>query len=702
MPSAETAKRALTRRFLLGAVLALLLSIHLGAPRAARAAPAESPGAPAGTISGRLVPPRNEALARGPLEVHLQSPPGTPAARAIRAATRSCPVDEAGGFRCDLPAGTLDLRLRREGYVPLYRWAVPVSPGEEIRLGLLALARGASIAGRVMTTTGVPLLPSCRVALRPQTAAGPASPAERARLGALGAEAAVDARGFFQLAGVRPGTYVLTAREPRFMPASRIIVVEAARETELVEPLRLAPPLRLEVAVDPPLDPWQQPWRLALHPLAAGPDDDRPRETGGALSAEGVFRREDLAPGAYGMEVLDSRGESFLTESLDLDGDRALSRELPLLWVAGTVAVGERPIATELRFRRGGSRDGQVRLRSDEKGKFTGVLPREGRWWIEVVAVGKTVHGFEIRRAPGAREAKVEIRIPDTRVVGEVVDEAGSPVAEALVEVVGLLDPPDLESTTSGADGRFEIRGLPYGTLHAEAEVEAGDRHLASAPTPVSLDRGHEIASLRLTVFAETALAGRVSGPGGPVAGAFVLANPRTAELPFAASRDATTDPEGLFHLWLPAAAVDAQLVVMAPGLSLQVLRVPAPFTAPLAIAVEPAGGTLVLATDSGRAFPSPLDSGAGERLPLVVADGQPIALALLRQWAGMNGTAGGGAMSFPAMPAGDYAACLLTLREQIEAFLGIAAPRAGSCAHGYLSAGGELRLTLPAEKAPL
>jgi hypothetical protein len=75
---------------------------------------------------------------------------------------------------------------------------------------------------------------------------------------------------------------------------------------------------------------------------------------------------------------------------------------------------------------------------------------------------------------------------------------------------------------------------------------------------------------------------------------------------------------------------------------------------------------------------------------------GEAIDVPALQRWAMMNGERGSepGTLVVPAMPAGAYALCRLSLEEGLIVTAGAALPKPESCAEGYLPPGGELRLT--------
>jgi hypothetical protein len=221
------------------------------------------------------------------------------------------------------------------------------------------------------------------------------------------------------------------------------------------------------------------------------------------------------------------------------------------------------------------------------------------------------------------------------------------------------------------------------------AQAEVNDRVLSAEPLVVTPSADPAGGSLRLVLHEKKRLAGIVSSPAGPVAGAHIEATPRghLAVL----TDEATTDASGRFRLDIPTDAADLQLLVMPPGFALRTMRVQAPFPDPLSITVDDSGGRLVLRT------PAMDLSDPQQAKLLIVVDGQPIPLASLVSWAR---TAGEGKQdpvryAIPRLAAGDYSACMVTLPEQIQVILGLAALTGKSCDHGTLAPHGELVLDL-------
>jgi hypothetical protein len=692
-------KTALTLLALLGLlaaaptspVAAVGASLVADAPTAAAAVPAAPEAGSAaprrtGVLETSLVVPRGES-APDSLAVRFESTPAADGRKRdlIPRSTAACRRQDAA-WRCVLPAGRLDLRLEAAGFIPQYRWGVAIAPGAVVKLGAIELQRGSSVSGRVETSTGAPITATCTVELLPAAVAS--QPSYLRRAGEPGLRARPGDRGFFRFAGVAPGSYALSAVQPGFEKTTVApVIVERDRETAVEKALVLTPPLRLELALDPAADPWGKPWRVMLQRKEPGFPQLRAVASGPA--PDGRFSRPGLAAGRYLLHVLDSEGAGFLSEEIDLDADRTLERTIDLVWVEGRVTKGDQPFATRLRFFGPVARSTGIRMASDARGAFSGVLPREGRWRVELSDLRRTL-GVTVRRAKGARSAKVEIAIPDVRLSGDVVDESSEPIAGAQV-VASDLGSGEQQTAVTDDRGAFELDGLPASPQLVSAEADLGDRHLSSDPVTVSLGKDHRRDAVRLTLHDQAPIDGVVTSPAGPVAGARLIAVPKgplgihTAE--------ASTDAAGHFHLDVPAAARELQLLIAPPGFSFRSLALSAPFPKPLSIPVDDRGGSLVL-----RLPALDLADPAAAK-PLIVEDGQPVLFSFLLSWAQTAGQGGQEPSRYviPRMAEGDYAACLLDQEEQIQVLLGLAALTGKSCRHGTLAPRGELELDLTA-----
>lgn len=550
------------------------------------------------------------------------------------AGTVECPVVNRS-FRCQAPAGRFDLRLRARGFVSHFRWGVAVEAGLAHDLGTLSLVAGASLVGRLELADGKLDPLRARVRLSPMLAAP--TPADQThRHAAAGLSTQVSEQGLFHFQGLAAGSYRLEAEHPGMAPAKlEPLTIFAQAETELASPITLAPPLTALVVVTPPLDPEGKPWhfQLWLDGPVAGLSSSVAK---GELGPAGSHRQQGLAPGLYRLRIADRSGSSMAFDSFRLaaEGER-VEIDLPLVWLEGRLRYGDEPLAAEIWFGGRGGRE-SVRLLSDDEGEFFGYLPRDGRWQVEVLAeqygVSRRLQGVEVRKRSGAGSAKVELQLPATEIGGVVVDRAGTGQARARVTLVSE-EAAEFQTTTSDFEGFFTLRGVAPGTGFVVAET-AGK---SSPREKVAVLEDAATPSVRLVVEPLEVLSGRVFGPGGGVAAAFVEAEVfDRSGVPIPPLRSAVADVAGNFRLDLPADAVAANLTLLPPGFAIgfvRLLDLERVRTAPLEIAVSPLSGQLDLSTESGFDWEDP----TGSKPALFFADGA-FAPNVLYRWARLHG----------------------------------------------------------------
>ena len=159
-----------------------------------------------------------------------------------------CELQDDGHFRCQVPAGLLDLRLHAPGVASEFRWGVPVGRREVVSLGEIRFVAGASLVGFLTAEEALHLPSSTWVELLPLTAA-PASSSAEIRLQRLAQTILPDVRGLFQFQDLRAGTYRLVAGAEGFVETSLSpIQVLEGRESMLREPLSLRRPARVEIS----------------------------------------------------------------------------------------------------------------------------------------------------------------------------------------------------------------------------------------------------------------------------------------------------------------------------------------------------------------------------------------------------------------------------------------------------------------------
>jgi hypothetical protein len=593
----------------------------------------------------------------------------------------ACPVAD-GVLACSVPVGRFDLRLRAEGgWAPIYLWDVPVAAGKETPLGELRLRRGASVSGWVQTAEGGSPSHDCRLKLSPASADSD-DPKVQDQIEKSSLEVQPNEKGFFQIVGVPPGRYELTARQPGYAEIrTGPVDVRPDLESQVIDRLTLARPVKFDIALDPPLEPYGRPWRIELS-RRADPSETPASFLAGKASQEGIWHVPGVAPGIYELSVRGELKDVWYREFLEIHpGQSDLRIDLPVLRVEGRILIGKEPLAATLWLSQKGGR--RLRFDSDERGRFSGVLPGEGLWAPKVeMATGKlqvSLESIEIKPPQGKNLAQVEIPVPDTKLAGQVVDEEGHPLPAAKV-FAASTERKGTNPFETDEKGEFSVRGLQPGSWLVKAEQ--GDRQ--SDFQPVSLPAEGEAPWLRIVARKLQTLEGRIVSAAGPVAGARVLAWPPFNGQSGAGMADAVSGGDGSFHVELPAGTALLNLAVLPPGYAMRLTAVPVSPGQPIEIPVEPQGGTLIL--DMPEDGPT----------PILVHGGVYVLPMALKMWARMQGgrATDSGRLVLPAVEAGPYSVCrgaaaVTRMKEGGE-------PPAAGCTSGVLAPNGELELRSP------
>jgi hypothetical protein len=440
-----------------------------------------------------------------------------------------CTQGSEGRFHCNLPAGTRDLRLRVTGYVNAYFWERLLPARGELALGKVRLQPGTSVVGWVVVRGGE--VPPDRALVRVEVAAGGGVLEGGAEaIAKLRREVRPNGRGFFQVDGLAPGGYLVSAQLPGFASAEARVMMAEGLEARLREPLELARPLAVEVFVDPPLPPAQAAPGLAAGAVQAAPWSLRVlRRRGGQVvgaknaevSPAGSAVLEDLAPGSYLLQLLDASGRGWyaLPDWLVEPGMPPLFITLDIVEIRGRVTLGGEPLAgASLSF--GGARAPlSLPFISGEDGEFTGALPRVGRWPVDIAANEPLVRRSKAVEVPRPRRgvSRFEIALTDARIAGRTVRVAdGLPFPGATVELapVGSAELP--LTVDSDENGEFSIRGLEadlYG-------VSARAKDARSDIVAVRAGDAREPADVTLRMRPTVKRTVQVLGPHGPVVGA--------------------------------------------------------------------------------------------------------------------------------------------------------------------------------------
>lgn len=649
---------------------------------------------PAGRLVGRFkAADPTERPERVAVTVWTRGDPG--GREEIPESTLLCDLAEPDGFGCKVPAAKLDLTVRAEGFVPRDYRAVEVPASGERSLGTVQLERGASLVGRVEVDGGEIAPGACVAALSPFVPPGPGR--READRGARSvASAKVRADGSFRVGGVPPGTYLLEVEQPGFAPV-RAFPIQLSRdsETRLREGVVLHRPLAVEIEIAPPLDWLNRPWTVKLtrqSDYSSGFDRVPPITRQAARDGKLVVPNQ--APGTFAVQVLDSQANSMygsLSVPVRSAEDLPLRIEIGLVALSGEVTLGDAALPARLWF---GGRRGEVsvEMQSDLRGKFAGVLPRDGWWPLEVAADDPPVD-LDMRvevRADANGDAELRVEFPDTELFGRVLYEDGSPAGGARVslKVEGVGS-----GQVAGAAGEFTFRGISAGIATLGAHQRAQGERLSSEIALVPVSESIPAGPVELRLRRGRRISGRVVAEGVPVAGAIVEL--RALEPATAARTDAArTDESGEFSLTVDPNATLLTAIVSPPGMALTSRVVPA--GEPILLEVARRGGTLQLVP--GQAAPA--DDGGPPPSLIVVQDGSILGWQELWSWSRGHSVVwvkDSPSILIPELAPGSYRFCRVSAQQAARAVAAMGDWRTAlsRCVAGFLEAGATLRLDL-------
>jgi hypothetical protein len=588
----------------------------------------------------------------------------------------------------------MDLRVQAPGYVPRYLWGITIERGKTLRPEPFELYRGSAVLGWVVTADGSPLGDQATIELRPRAGGQVHNSEERERLEALVFRAKVNRQGFFQLDGVPPGAYVVEARREGFAPAMASVRVVPNEVTELANPpLTLEPPKMLEVFIDPPLDPAGKPWAMRLHRLDRGSFILTEVAESQPAGEDGSWKLLGVAPGQYYLRIGRQGGDTWWSDQVEVTPELApLEVRLGVIKVTGSVRLGKNPLQARVYIGQLGGRYAAVRTEVDtnEKGEFEAFIPNPGEWTVHVSAkeppVERELPKVAIEPKPGTNEAEIELRLPNTKLSGKVVDPKGNPVGRAIVSAQSVG--PKRESSVqvwADDEGRFSLSGLLPGPTLVGAD---GGRELYAYPVLVEVADDREPPPLVLVAGPQLRVSGIVGSAAGPVSGARVTASP--VGIRHLGVFSVATDSQGRFEVHLPPETREADFRVEALGFAFRMLRITIPRNRMVPLMVDQLAGTLVIETAAPVDYTDPNSPGV-----YILRGGAVEGLGALQRWAVNSGSRSlePARAVVPSVEPGEYQACWATSGE--AAGLDVGVPPSGPCASGYLAANGELRLKL-------
>jgi hypothetical protein len=660
---------------------------------------------PEATLAARLKLPEPPPIG---LKVRaiVETSPGASPTETIGETAISCSI-ELNRLACRLPATTLDVELRTSGFVSHHLWDLALTPGSVRDLGEVPLQPGTAVSGMVATAGGKGYVTGCRATvllpsgdplLLPSKDVASRTPKQFV--------ASVNRRGFYQIANVPPGRYVLGAQLAGWARALRPIEVISDVQTR-VATLVLARPAKLTGEVDPPTHPTGTQWRIELVRLGQNPGFEGPSTT---VSKSGQWQKADVTPDTYLLSVLGPGDTRWLSQEVVVDADSGpLRLSIPIVRLTGTVKIGRKPLKAAVMF---GGRFGavQIRMDSDEEGTFSGLLPERPSetprpWTVFVAAndpqVRTTLEEVVLERPGGGDEAHVDLKLPSGLLKGTVADEKGKPI-EAIVNVIPLEKSERLVQGSTDRDGHFEITGLPPGQALVVAEAR-GD--VSSAPLTVTLQEQSE-TQLNVVVHPDPVVSGRVvTLDGEPIPGAQLRAYSTMLPAFLNLTPSTRSGADGRFDLVVPFHAQKAAMVEAgALGFTLRTLPLEVS-KKPALIRLEQYGGTLRLEYDR----PAVRTSKTPALYLVHESGGHTYVEGGLKSWAEANellGWEGGiprprspllaeghAILEIPQLARGSYALCFMTVPVEMQFLRDGTLPK--DCARGFLESLGTLDLSI-------
>ena len=438
----------------------------------------------------------------------------------------------------------VELRVRLGPFLPLLRSEVTVEADTD--LGLVEPVRGARVTASLASPDGF----SQQFRLR-----------QRDGFRALGWVAWTDSGGALTFEGLSPAAYELqlTGSDGDSWP----VRIESLSDQIDLGPLVSSAGNLLSVSFLTP-SVLEVDLKPTVSSVTLGPDGEVERRERRFefhdRGSDGSFLWRGLPPGYYEVAIGDDRGNRWGYDVLRFFGQDHHYVELDAVPLVGRIERGGAPLEDAMVWFGGMWGFERISFRSREEGRFSGLLPREGFWPVEVTPVpdcdpcegGWDTDGwgdfddrevndagiFEIE-ADSDGVARVDIDLAAGAISGRVVrrnveSDLLEPVAGARVwvwaagEVAGEqrdpLQPGSWRSRTD-ASGAFEVTGLSEWSYSISAEAYVDERELQSAPLLVEVVGDDRIEDLELQLRDQRLVTVVVRSGGVPVAGAqtFVL-----------------------------------------------------------------------------------------------------------------------------------------------------------------------------------
>ncbi len=477
---------------------------------------------PGATVEGQLVAVGGEVPERASIRIDREYAPGS--WRPIEGEALKELFE--GGFLLSLPgAGRYRTQIRVAGSQPLDVPTFEAEAAAAVNLGVLELAPGGGLTGRVTDASSGRVLPGTLVRLLPQGMAG----LRRLTWSSL-AETLTDEDGAYRFSAQSGGAYELRFERHGYAPGVLEVEVDE-RQLRNLDDQHLSAGARVAVQV---MDLAARP-RAGVAVKVVTPNGASLLPLAEAVSrADGSLEPMTLAPGAYRVEARTDRpllAQTFTVPEGEADQEWTL--ELAGVSVVGWVHRGQRPAAGgTLRLAPAndpGARVGKFVLHSPNGGsrQVFGPLPvelvadvnSEGVFELEDVPAGLTTVTYlspdgetsqRLVEIPALAEAQVSVDLAGSTLAGRVYQAEGEVLPGVSVELrdaAGNL----VAAKLSDESGAFVFDGLEDSALVLEARKQ-GFRTRVLAGLRAG---GGDNLAIELESAEAGSLVARLSGPSG-------------------------------------------------------------------------------------------------------------------------------------------------------------------------------------------
>lgn len=484
-------------------------------------------------------------------------------------------TDDEGTFQLGgLSPGTVVIQVEAKGYIPVSR-TVELEAGKEHRPLLIRLSKGLAISGRVYENSGEP-------AAGVWVSAEEASPQQAAATAksSIYVSDLTDSGGYFQLSGLRPGTYQVQATGSSG-ERDRVLVAAGTTDVEL----RLGSLGELEVLVT---DRQGVPVAHSRVVLAGGLHEERE----GASEGTGRWRFSNLPPGSYWLEV-QAEGFARAMEPVEVAGGKTVTRTVQLK-PGGVVEGVVRGLTAE--------QLSQTEIRAFHGARTT--VQADGRFRLEGVPLGKEPVAARFLGSGGTRTAVAEVEAGKPAFVEFDFSQSltlRGRLQRASTPVTGFLVRARVENKASFAEdvtdqnGEFVLRELEAGRVRLTVVDPSGQIALLHSLDLVKDDR----VELQLPTGT---LAGRVTGQGEPISEATVTVNLGPGGYP---ERAARTLEDGSFSFRdLPPGRLRVTAVANGYAPSQREVELTESGSQTLELKLEPESALHVVVRDEDGSFP--------------------------------------------------------------------------------------------------